>query len=115
MSTHVDISEGLLFPVVESLSPRLAWMRKHGVVTYLSLPNDPEARCWYATLWSFAGDFTELAGCKSTDSQDVGLLLLMETGRNGEQRIGEGSTEDEAIADFCNKAGLRLWNEEGEV
>jgi len=112
VSTNADISDGLLFPVPESLSPRLAWMKKHGIVTYLSLPNDPESRCWFATLWSFSEDLPELAGCKPTDSQDVWLLFMLETGRNGEQRIGEGSTEDDAICDFCAKAGIALWNEE---
>lgn len=38
-----------LFPpeTVQMNSPRLAWIKKYGIVTYHSLPNEPD-HCWFA-------------------------------------------------------------------
>ena len=38
--------------------------------------------------------------------------FCQETGSNGDQNIGEGLTEDEAIVSLCLKHGVKLWNEE---
>ena len=104
MSTNVDISDGLLFPVPESLSPRLARIKKHGVVVF-SLEDDSclaGFQAWHPTV------------------TDAAQFFCDETGVNGDSRIGEGDTEHEAIADLLNcwyarERNIKLWNEEGGV
>jgi len=89
------MNDGLLFPVEESLSPRLAWIRRNHVVTYRS---DVEPVCWFA-------------GKADAPVTDVASWFVEETSANGDSRIGEGDTEDEAIAELARKHGMKLWNE----
>ena len=61
---NADISGDLLFPVVESLSPRLAWMRKHGVITF-SLEDDTWLagfQAWHPTVTDAAQFFCDETG-----------------------------------------------------
>jgi hypothetical protein len=90
-----------LFPVeaVQMDSPRLAWMKKHGVITYRS-PVEPV--CWFA---GFQEWWPKLEG--------VGFFAK-ETAHNGDIRVGEGATEDEALCQLAKWEGIKLWNEEGK-
>lgn len=101
---NADISGDLLFPVAESLSPRLAWMRKHGVITF-SLDDDT----WLAGFQAWHPTVT-----------DAAQFFCDETGCNGDTRIGEGDTESDAMADLLNcwyarERNIQLWNEEAGV
>lgn len=91
-----------LFPIeaVTQDSPRLAWMKRHGVITLHHAPGHCPAT-WFAGFQSWWPTLT---------SDD---FFATETGANGDSRIGEGDTEDEALAALASNAGLRLWNEEG--
>lgn len=92
-------------------SPRIAWMKRHGIVTHHSLPNDPHASRWYAGFWSWGEDFPLMDGVeKNADGAEA--LFLCETGMNGLVNVGTGSTEADAITELCRKHGVRLWNEE---
>lgn len=95
----VDISDGLLFPVVESLSPRIAWMRRHGVITFYCAPG----RCPAVWLAGFQRWWPELGGVD---------FFAQEAACNGDSRLGEGDTEEDALVALARAAGLRLWNEE---
>lgn len=103
-----------LFPIeaVTADSPRLAWMKKHGIVTYHSLPNDPEAHCWFAGFWDFSEDFPENEDEAANEDRTGELLFLFEHGHNGDTRTGKGETEEEALVDLCSMFDLKLWNEE---
>ncbi len=86
---------------VAMLSPRLAWMQRHGIIT-LHLAGD----CWLAGFQWWRPDRTDPAD-----------FFCRECGENGSSRVGEGLTEDEALAELmtCGDArsrGIRLWNEE---
>ena len=81
-------------------SPRLAWIKRHGVVTHCSMPGTPDA-CWFAGFRDWWGDCSD------------GQFFIWETGHNGDSRMGEGETEDDAIAHLCRRHEIRLWNEEG--
>lgn len=80
-----------LFPdLPESPSPKLAWMRKHGLATHFdgglaACPESPET-----------GDTCFPWICSQAKS--ASLLFSSEI-----QRVGVGTTEDEAIIDFCRK------------
>lgn len=79
-------------------SPRLAWIKKHGVITFYS---DVEPALWFA-------------GFQDWHSDKSGIdFFVAETSANGGINIGEGDTEDLAITDLCRKCDVRLWNEEG--
>lgn len=95
---------GELFPIesVAMDSPRLAWMKRVGIVTLHSCPGD-EWHTWMAGLQSWHPD-------KASDPFD---FFFAETSQHGDSRIGEGDTEDEAIAHLCRRRSIRLWNEEG--
>jgi hypothetical protein len=92
-----------LFPpeAVAMDSPRLAWIKRHGIVTFHSCPSD-EWSTWMAGIQEWHPE--------KTDAAD---FFFEETSHNGDTRIGEGNTEDEAIAHLCRRHGVRLWNEEG--
>jgi len=96
---NADISGDLLFPVVESLSPRLAWMKKHHCIT---LKSNVEPNLW------LAGFSEELI----TDPDLRAQWMFIETASNGDSTVGEGETEDEAIAEAAIKFNIHLWNEE---
>ena len=78
-----------LFNLPETPSPRLAWMRKHGVWIRENREINP-------------GD----------ESPETGETIYPFKAF-GNQFVGYGNTEDEAIADFAKRAGVRLWNEVG--
>ena len=75
--------------VVAMDSPRLRWMKKHGVHTR------DDGDCYIAWI----GDLDE-ATCHGGDDPDAG-------------GYAEASTEDDAILLIAKAHGLRLWNEEG--
>jgi hypothetical protein len=83
-----------LFPIEETLSPKLAWMKKHSVSTRRNQYGGPEP--WEA----YVGDYTEAV-------EDVGA--------NGETsiRMAYGDTEMDALANLAIQNGWLLWNEEG--
>ena len=85
-------------------SPRLAWMKRHGVIT----KEYPAHGDWYAGLRSFAEDLQHVC---DTDAD----ILLWERCEHGLVNLGHARTEDDAIADLARKMGLRLWNEEGQA
>ena len=80
-----------LFTIPETPSPRLAWMRKHGVETHKTehyIPGDEDEfgnaiHRWYACR----GELNTKTACG-------------------------GATEQEALCEFAKFHGLRLWNEE---
>lgn len=91
-------------PVGVALSPRLAWMQKHGIITF----NGKEYGCrgnWYA-------------GFQSWHPGQTGFVFFAkETGENGNRRVGEGDTEEDALVSLltcwdAKKQNLKLWNEE---
>lgn len=90
-----------LFDVPEQLSPRLAWMKKHNVITFHLTPKDPD-HVWLA-------DFYE---DDDLDIDNPAAYFASETASNGERYIGTGDTEDEAIVELCKKRRVKLWNEE---
>ena len=101
MSANFDISDGLLFLVAESLSPRLAWMKKHEIISYYHAPGHGIEPTWFAAYQDLR------PGLSGSD------FFAVETAENGDSRIAEGETEDEALANAATIYGLRLWNEEG--
>jgi hypothetical protein len=92
-----------LFPVesVKMDSPRLAWMKKYRIRTFLSMAKDADARCW------FAGYAKEI----DPDISDADWFCE-EMGRHGDLRVGEGTTEDAAIVALARLWKIPLWNEE---
>lgn len=72
-----------LFDLAPSLSPRLLWMREHGVQTRETTHEE-----------------------RFSDIDDHWLAWL-EVGVFG----GSGMTEDEAIVDMAKNLGIPLWNE----
>lgn len=93
---------------VQMDSPRLAWMKKHQVITYL-LRDTGE---WLAGF--VAGEnYAKIAAI----SEDRAQWFCDETGANGDSSIGVGATEDDAIGElmstwYARSNGIRLWNEE---
>jgi hypothetical protein len=90
-----------LFPVeqVTQLSPKLAWLKRHGLETERIPEGGPGCECpetgedipaWVCRVKKLHPNF-------STYSP---------------RQIGGGDTEDEACADFAINAGIKLWNEE---
>jgi hypothetical protein len=90
-----------LFPVesVQMDSPRLAWIKKYGVVTYHSLPNGDD-HCWFAGFQEWWPTLTNPVD-----------FFCKETGCNGDQNLTEGETEDEAIIKLALYNEIPLWNE----
>ena len=89
-----------LFPaeVVQVISPRLAWLKKHALV--LEKP-------------THGGQ-----GCAETGEDIPRWVCRKRVPLSGNHwrpfEIGGGETEDEACADFAKNARVLLWNEEGE-
>lgn len=81
-----------LFPDCLQDSPRLAWMKRHGVTVR---PTTMFERVCIAE----ADDINAVAEC---------LFMASMAKPNGNSRHGLGPTEDEAIAAL----GIPLWNEE---
>lgn len=80
-----------LFDAPVVLSPRLAWMEKHGVETHRANATGEGGSTWV---------------CRKIRPRLESLWTSSE--------IGGGETEDEALAAFAMHAGLKLWNEEGQ-
>jgi len=74
-----------LFDIPETLSPRLAWLKKHGIFTNSEFFDDSDEEYRWGA-W--------LEGC-----QDY-------------LRTGHGDTEDDALVDLAKKQNLKLWNEQ---
>lgn len=85
-----------LFPVPESLSPKLAWLKKHGLMTHfdVDLINLPESLETEDTCYPWI--------CSKRDSDPFAY-------RAGASIIGVGVTEEEAIIDYCQKNDLKHW------
>lgn len=89
-------------------SPRLAWMKKHQVLTF-HLPSTGE---WLAGF--VAGpNYGKIAASNDETAQ----WFCDECGENGDSSIGVGETEHEAIVElmttwYARSNGIRLWNEE---
>jgi len=99
-----------LFPAedVASESPRLRWLKAHGVVTFCSLPGTDDEE-WFAGLSQWLDGYNpEIA----SNYGGTGWLVGCEGARNGRMRMGCGATESDAIADLACKNDIRLWNEE---
>lgn len=78
-----------LFTVPEQLSPRLLWIKQHGIVlSYDDSPAGMEFGPWFASI-----PHTADADGFCPDS-------------------GGGPTEDDALADLARNMGIRLWNEQ---
>jgi hypothetical protein len=88
-----------LFYVPRVLSPRLRWMKRHKVLLFLSLPDDPVLRCWFAAF--DCGDWPGYEGAADYFAHEIAA--------HGDSRIGEGRTDDEAILDLCEKRQVRHW------
>lgn len=90
-------------------SPRLAWMKKHGIITWFDNGRrDGVQEC--PPEW-FAGFAHWWPGKTGID------YFANETAHNGDSRIGQGDTEIEALAQLltcceARDAGIKLWNEE---
>lgn len=89
-----------LFPIeaVAMDSPRLAWLKRHGLVTEMN-PN---------------------AGLESAEQgDDIPKWVCRVSKTEGDSphfkpnEIGGGETEDDACADLAINRGLRHWSEEG--
>ncbi len=88
-----------LFPVEESLSPRLAWMKELGILTHYNPDCEPP---WIALKPIFPEHKGMTIGAIMADA----CLIYDESGW-----IGEGDGEADAMADLALKLGLKLWNE----
>jgi hypothetical protein len=73
--------DGELFEFPVTLSPRLAWMRLHGVDVIRSAAPQPGA------VW-----FCRRAGMDPTNT------------------VGAGDTDNDAIYDWCEKTGIKHWS-----
>lgn len=84
-----------LFPIEETLSPRIKWMRHHQIeVVDSGLDHEPGDQCEITgnrmyRFWAFQGG-------KQTKTQ------IAEAG---------GDTEDDAIVALAKKLNLKLWSE----
>lgn len=77
------------FSDVESLSPRLMWMKRHAVVTAFDqgLADEGNEQAWSCYRADLKGDVTA-------------------------KNSGVGATETEAILDFCLKHNVTHWSQE---
>ncbi len=85
----------LLLDVPEMLSPRLRWMKEHGIHI---IDNGPDVM-----MESENKEWREYRYCAHN-------------GPNGQKQFGFdgaafGDTEDEALTSLAMKLGLKLWNE----
>lgn len=82
----------LLFDIPTGESPRLKWMKRHGVKTEGPPPTgDP---IWIAWLSSQGEDWNDVLG------------------KFGDGAFGFGMNEDDAICDLAKGKEIKLWNEE---
>lgn len=98
------MSELFDMEAVKMDSPRLAWLKKHGVITW-SHPGDEYGTppCW------FAGFQEWWPGKTGAD------FFCEETSCHGDSRCPcDEATEDEALAKLARWYNLPLWNEEAK-
>ena len=91
-----------LFPdLPEVLSPRLAWVRKHGVVTL-----------YFDEMHRFGDDDKWMAGLAPgvVGKDNIAQFLCEECGRNGDMTTGHGATEEEAMEDLAMKHEIPHWS-----
>ena len=89
-----------LFPdLPEVLSPKLAWMNKHGVITFA---HKMEPQTWFAgfQVW-----------WPKLDALD---FFVKEVGEYGDSRVGQGDSENEAITDlltcgYARQKNIKHW------
>lgn len=84
-----------LFPIEETLSPRLKWIRNHQIeIVDSGLDHEP-------------GDECEITGNR------LYRFWALQGGKQTKTEISEagGDTEDEAIVSLAKKMNLKLWNE----
>lgn len=92
-----------LFPALQpSLSPRLAWMQKHGICTWMN-------PCVDRPPWVAFRPFDEGAHGRITD--DDWAIELWTPVWDSDTRSVEAETEDEALTALALAAGIRLWFE----
>lgn len=82
-------------------SPRLAWIKRHGIVTLYSNPPGCEA-CWYAGFQDWH------------PGKRGGAFFANETARMGCERVGIGDNEDEALfnlleSHYARSRGIKAW------
>lgn len=86
-----------LFPEIQQvLSPKLAWVKRHDVVI---LYDKLDPACWFVGLREWHA--------MAKNARD---FFAKETAYNGDLRIGEGDTEEDAICDFCIKNDIAHYN-----
>jgi hypothetical protein len=86
-----------LFPVEQSLSPRLKWMQKHRIQVRRNEKVDEELGQW--EVWQ--DDYGKAADIQMSRTGDLdGPYFVAAT------------SEDEAITQFALSNKLKLWNEE---
>jgi len=81
-----------MFPEARSLSPRLAWLQNEKLCTFKT------AAEWVGMEVPETGDIVPRWVCRK------------ETGLQHSNHFGGGDTEDEAIFDYCAKAGTNHWS-----
>lgn len=99
-----------LFPASEVAldSPRLLWLRRHGILTWF----DDGKRDGYTIEPEW------FAGFQHWWPGQLGInFFATETAHNGDSRIGQGDDEDEALIHLltCAEArqrGIKHWSEE---
>jgi len=83
-------------------SPRIAWMKRHRIVTWF---NEGTPDMIVPPQW-FAGYDYWWPGRNGED------FFAMEMVNNGCSRIGQGDTEHEALIDFAARWDLPVWNQQ---
>jgi hypothetical protein len=96
-----------LFPVAESLSPRLQWMRKHGIqvvhIPKSSAMLEPgEGEPWVAWLGEL-----DTAVSRAMEAADLDEINPKRT-----RWLCTGATEHDALVNLAELNAWPLWNEE---
>lgn len=87
-----------LFPIEETLSPRLKWMKDKGVLTHHNSDCEPP---WLA--------IQKMPGHQGTIGEIMAQWCRL---YDDHGYSGYGETEDEAIADLARNRKILLWNEQ---
>ena len=87
--------------VVASVSPRLAWIERHRIVTH-KVESNPDT--WLAGI---AQDAQGLSGIRAWFAADKQSW--------DKAKVGVGDTENDALTDLAVKHGLRLWFEPSQT
>lgn len=85
-----------LFNVKETLSPRLAWMRKHGIKLHATPPElvgqEDELEGEIAAFYAYVGEQDDFANVVAN-------------------KIASGATDNEALLNLAAKLKIKHWNE----